>query len=48
MSLTASWESLTTSWAERLDKIWVVVKKEEITLERENRGPEVVEWLAGR
>ena len=42
MSLTVSWESLTTSWARKTGcDLGSYTKREEITLERENRDPEI-------
>lgn len=40
------WESLTTSWAERLDKIWVVVKREEITLKERTGVQRLVQRIS--
>lgn len=46
MSLTASWECLTTSWAEKLGVSWVVVGKERKQVGKEGQGDQrLVQWI---
>lgn len=46
VSLTASWECLTTSWAEKLGVSWVVVGKERKQVGKEGQGDQrLVQWI---